>query len=193
MQISDFILSDSDSVGLEWSPGISICEAQYMWSSKNVKVPWPLSSTLFLETTTLHPFNTFIWHIHVSTVLQCYQGKLQSVRGLMTHISDWLWCFTLDIKYLLRIYQRGASLVVQWLRICLPVQGTWVQVLAQEYPTCRRATKPVCHNYWACALEPASHNYWAHVPQLLKPAHLEPVLRNKRSHRNEKPAHHNKE
>ena len=23
-------------------------------------------------------------------------------------------------------------------------------------------TKPVCHNYWACALEPGSHNYWAH-------------------------------
>ena len=34
---------------------------------------------------------------------------------------------------------------------------------------------------------------WAHAPQLLKPAHLEPVLRDKRSHLNEKPAHHNKE
>ncbi|KAJ8791052.1 hypothetical protein J1605_020853 [Eschrichtius robustus] len=31
------------------------------------------------------------------------------------------------------------------------------------------------------------------VPQLLKPACLEPMLRNKRSHRNEKPAHRNKE
>ena len=29
-------------------------------------------------------------------------------------------------------------------------------------------TKPVCHNYWACALEPRNHKYWAHVPQLLK-------------------------
>ena len=48
-------------------------------------------------------------------------------------------------------------------------------------------------HYWACALEPVSHNYWAHVPQLLKPAHLEPVLRNKRSHRNEKPVNHNEE
>ena len=33
----------------------------------------------------------------------------------------------------------------------------------------------------------------AHVPQLLKPVCLEPVLHNKRSHRNEKPVHHNKE
>ena len=29
----------------------------------------------------------------------------------------------------------------------------------QEDPTCHRATKPICHNYWA------------HEPQLLKPAH----------------------
>ena len=35
--------------------------------------------------------------------------------------------------------------------------------------TCLRATKPMCHNYWACALEPRSCNYWAHVPQLLNP------------------------
>ena len=79
--------------------------------------------------------------------------------------------------------------MVQWLGIRQPMQGTQVQALVREDPTCRRATKPVHHNYWACALEPVSHNYWACVPQLLKPAHLDPVLRNKRSHRNEKPMH----
>ena len=75
----------------------------------------------------------------------------------------------------------GSSLVVQWLRIRLPVQGTRVRALVREDPTCRGATKPVCHNYLVCA------------PQLLKPARLEPVLRNKRSHCSEKPAHHNEE
>ena len=39
------------------------------------------------------------------------------------------------------------SLVVQWLRICLPVQGTRVQALVREDTTCHRATKPVRHNY----------------------------------------------
>ena len=53
----------------------------------------------------------------------------------------------------------GTSLVVQWLRICLPMQVTWVRALVQEDPTCCRATKPVHHNYWA--LEPTSHNYWS--------------------------------
>ena len=73
------------------------------------------------------------------------------------------------------------------------MQGTRVRALVREDPTCHRATKPMCHNYWACALEPASHNYWAHVPQLLKPMHREPVLHNKRSHCNEKPTHRSEE
>ena len=75
----------------------------------------------------------------------------------------------------------GTSLVAQWLRIRLPMQRTPVRALVQEDPTCRGATKPVHHNYWAC------------TPQLLKPACLEPVLRNKRSHLNERPAHRSKE
>ena len=28
-------------------------------------------------------------------------------------------------------------------------------------PTCHRATKPTCHNYWVCALEPVGCNYWS--------------------------------
>ena len=41
----------------------------------------------------------------------------------------------------------GTSLVAQWLRICLPVQGTWVRALVREDPTCHGAAKPMCHNY----------------------------------------------
>ena len=37
--------------------------------------------------------------------------------------------------------------LVQWLRICPPMQGTWVHSLIQEDPTRRRATKPVRQNY----------------------------------------------
>ena len=40
-----------------------------------------------------------------------------------------------------------ASLVAQWLGVCLPVQGTRVRALVWEDPTCRGATKPVSHNY----------------------------------------------
>ena len=40
-----------------------------------------------------------------------------------------------------------ASLVAQWLRICLPMQGTRVRALVWEDPTCRGATRLVSHNY----------------------------------------------
>ena len=48
-----------------------------------------------------------------------------------------------------RVIQRvmGTSLVAQWLRICLPMQGTQVRALVREDPTCRGATKPMHHNY----------------------------------------------
>ncbi|KAJ8788852.1 hypothetical protein J1605_005148 [Eschrichtius robustus] len=41
----------------------------------------------------------------------------------------------------------GTSLVAQWLRIRLPMQGTRVRALVREDPMCPGATKPVCHNY----------------------------------------------
>ena len=40
-------------------------------------------------------------------------------------------------------------LFVQWLRICLPVQGTWIWSLTQEDPTYNGAAKPMHHSYWA--------------------------------------------
>ena len=52
------------------------------------------------------------------------------------------------------------------------MQGTWVRSLVRELdPTCRGATQPAYYNYQSL-----------HT--------LEPVLHNRRSHLNEKPAHH---
>ena len=73
------------------------------------------------------------------------------------------------------------SLVVQWIRIRLPMQGTWILSLVQEDSTCHGGAKLVCHNYWACVL------------QLLKSMRLESVLHNRRSHHDEKPAYHKEE
>ena len=58
----------------------------------------------------------------------------------------------------------GTSLVLQWLRVCLPMQGTWVRSLVWEDPTWQGAAKPRL--------------------QL-----LEPSLCPKRSHSSEKPSH----
>ena len=56
----------------------------------------------------------------------------------------------------------GTSLVVQWLRICLPLQRTWIWSLARELrshtpclkiPCHARATRPTCCNYRAYVLQ----------------------------------------
>ena len=61
------------------------------------------------------------------------------------------------------------SLVVQWLRICLPMRETWLWSLVREDSTCYWVTKPVSCNYRS-------------------PHTLECVHFNKRSHnRGEKP------
>ena len=78
--------------------------------------------------------------------------------------------FSCHLYEMLKAEKLGISLVVQWLRICLPMQGTWVQSLVQELrSTCHRATKP----------------------QLLNLSILEPVFCNKRGYCNEKPANSN--
>ena len=66
--------------------------------------------------------------------------------------------------------QRRTSLVVQWLNVCLPMQGSQVRSLVQEDSTCLGATRPMCHNYWAHTLELARAG-------------------DKRSHCSEKPGH----
>ena len=58
-----------------------------------------------------------------------------------------------------------ASLLMQWIRICLPMQGTQVQSLVREDPThrgitnlCRTTTEPVLQKPGAAATK-------AHAPQ----------------------------
>ena len=61
------------------------------------------------------------------------------------------------------------------MRVCLPVQGTWVQSLVREDATCLRAATPV------------SHNYEVHMLQVLKPECLEPGLASKRGRHSDDP------
>ena len=64
----------------------------------------------------------------------------------------------------------GTSLVVQWLRICLPMQGTWIQSLVWEDSTYLGETKPQCRNDRSM---PASTR--AHVLHLEKPLSEKPA------------------
>ena len=63
---------------------------------------------------------------------------------IYTHL--WFW-----VLYKYSQTADRASLVAQWLGVCLPMQGTRVRALVWEDPTCRGAAEPVSHNYWAWA------------------------------------------
>ena len=62
-----------------------------------------------------------------------------NTKSIYFFFSPYLW--------LQQELHQWASLVAQWLRIRLPMQGTWVRALVREDPTCHGATKPVSHNY----------------------------------------------
>ena len=86
-----------------------------------------------------HEWKTKMWYIH--TVI--YHSALRW-KEILTHATTWM--NPKDIM-LSKRSQSQASLVAQWLRICLPMQVTWVRALVWEDPTCRGATRPVSHNY----------------------------------------------
>ena len=99
---------------------------------------------------------------------------------------EMMWLHNINVKL-----PRGASLAAQWLRVRLPMQGTRVRALVWEDPTCRGATRPVSHNYWACASGASApqqerpRQWEAHAPRW----RVAPACRNERkpSHRNEDP------
>ena len=66
-------------------------------------------------------------------------------------LDEWIkkmWhIYTMEYYSAIKRNKIGASLVAQWLRICLPMQGTRVRALVWEDPTCRGATGAVGHNY----------------------------------------------
>ena len=64
------------------------------------------------------------------------------VQGSTVHV--YVWC---RLGIVLFYKESRASLVAQWLRVCLPMQGTRVRALVWEDPTCHGAARPVSHNY----------------------------------------------
>ena len=102
------------------NPVINLCTySQLIYDKGGKDIQWRKDSL----------FNKWSWENWTAT---CKRMKLEHSLAPCTKIdSKWI---------------RGASLVAQWLRVCLPMQGTWVRVLVWEDPTCHGAAGPVCHN-----------------------------------------------
>ena len=92
--------------------------------------------------------------VHVSFRIVVFSGYMPSC-GSAVLLWRTIWRFFKKLKI-------GTSLVAQWLRIRLPMQGTWVRALVWEDPTCHGATKPM--HYQLPSLRSR-----AREPQLLDP------------------------
>ena len=74
--------------------------------------------------------------------------------------KGWLRCVLQQSKVQLKVYDTK-KLIIKMYLLGFPGgavvenqpanEGTWVQALVWEDPTCRGATGPASHNYWACA------------------------------------------
>jgi len=79
--------------------------------------------------------------------LQCCIGNRISFNYIPTILffSEFKMGNSKSLSFVLKRQHSGTFLVVQCLRICLPV-GTWARSLAREDPACLRATKLMHHN-----------------------------------------------
>ena len=90
-------------------------------------------------------------------------------------------------------FDLGTFLLIQWLRICLPMQGTWVGSLIEEDSTCHRQLEPMYHNHQACMLygcKPQLMGPCAMIAEACSPRAHSPQ---QRSHCSEKPVQCNEE
>ena len=98
-----------------------------------------------------------VWHLHSIFPCVWIQANPLKTGYVLTSV-----CFKMKCKWQ-EMYEEprtGTSLVVHWLRICLPMHGTQVQCLAWEDFTRHRATKPMCGDCWSLhALEPVLCNW----------------------------------
>ena len=115
--------------------------------SRLISLPLHKGSKYFFSLDDLYHFN-FQNGIENFTYKPYIQYKhIYGGMALSFIISPILYTLFYRLYFLLNNIMWRASLVVQWLRICLSMQGTRVQSLVQEHPTCLGATKPVHHNY----------------------------------------------
>ena len=93
------------------------------------------------------------------------------------------------LKSFIGKYSFGASLVLQWLRTRLPVQGHEFNPWSRKILHAGGQLSRVPH-YWTWAVELESWNYWAQMSQLMKPSRLRASLHHTRGHRDGRVANH---
>ena len=85
----------------------------------------------------------------MKTTLEGINSRITEAEERISDLEDGMVEFTAAQQNKEKEREKGAeraSLVAQWLRVCLLVQGTRVRALVWEDPTCHGAAGPVSHN-----------------------------------------------
>ena len=116
--------------------------------------PSPRSVTCSCAVGPLLFFTPFLLppEVQCTALSQCPVSLTASAQRLWSrqYVLSFHQSFFHLIKFLTKwhsIANKGTSLVVQWLRIHLPMQGMWIPSLVWEDSTRHRAAKPMHHNY----------------------------------------------
>ena len=76
------------------------------------------------------------------TIIQKESCTRMFIAAVFTIARTWKQCKCPPTDEWIKKVRHRAFLVAQWLRVCLPVQGTRVRALVWEDPTCRGAAGP---------------------------------------------------
>ena len=94
----------------------------------------------------------FGWTLVIGVDREAWHATVHGVAKSQTRLSDWTdWSDGFSNIHKSKVCRT--SMMVKWLRVCLPMQGTWARSLVQEDSTCCEGTELVCHNYWGHTLK----------------------------------------
>ena len=88
----------------------------------------------------------------LSKITNLVNGSLRTWTQFSWFLTEMFLCCRSLYPMLCKIIK---GYYVYWQCIASAEDNVWS--LVQQDPTCRGATKPMCHNYWACALEPGNY------------------------------------
>ena len=105
---------------------------------KSLRFPWGFS---WLRSISDHIFKKWSFTFYFNQCCPLWNHSVHKYVWASTNVPDIMRSIVMYKS------QCWTPLMAHWLRVRLPMEGTRVQSLVWEHPTCCKATKPVHHNY----------------------------------------------
>ena len=115
------------------------------WQTTSALLPWEPHEQIWSNIAHLSNLVFCFIHSFFPPFTKPFSKHFLSTYSVPSIISgSW---YTVVSRYDLKKLIVGTSLVVQWLRVCLPMQGSPTESLVRGDTICHSTTNPVCCNY----------------------------------------------